>query len=140
MNSGSSNSNNNNNNNWLGAFGDIRHAFRHGQQGQESERLSAVRPVSLSSTAMSGRTSILGSISSESGGQSNQSTLLVSSPTGEDASGLSEVYEAYYRNSNVGSTASTESSGHTLNEHLATKQGDGPVVSPLFSKVPGAAF
>lgn len=137
MNSGSSNSDNDN---WLGAFGAIRHAFGHGQQGQESERLSVVRPVSLSSTAMSGRTSILGSISSESGGQSNQSALLVSSPTGEDASGLSEVYEAYYRNSIVDSTASAESSGHTLNEQLATKQGDGPIVSPLFSKVPGAAF
>lgn len=142
INSGSSISSSNSNT-WLGAFGVIRQAFGYGYgqgQGQESGQLSVARPLSLSSTAMSGRTSILGSINSESGGQSNQSTLPVPSPTGVDGSRLSEFYEAYYRNSNVGSAASVASGGPTLDGQLVTKKGDSSATSPLFSKVPGAAF
>ncbi|USP77927.1 uncharacterized protein yc1106_05201 [Curvularia clavata] len=132
-----SNQSSSNNDDLLGTFGVIRQAF--GQE-QESEQLRRLRPVSLTSTAMSGRTSILGSINSEGGSQSNQSTLLVPSPTGVDGSRLSEFYDAYYHNSNVGLAAPAESGGHTLDRELAAKQGDRPVVSPPVSKIPGAAF
>lgn len=137
--SSSSDSDNDNDNNWLDAFGAIRQSFGH-RQGQESEQLSMARPVSLSSTAMSGRTSILGSINSESGGQFDQSTLLGRSPTGVEGSRLSEFYEAYYRNSHIGPAVSAESSEHTLDRQLSIKKGDSPILSPLFSKAPGAAF
>jgi hypothetical protein len=123
----------------LSAFGVVYHASGH-PQGQEAEQSEIERSASVASTAMSGHTSILGSISSESESQHRQSVLLTPGHAGTQDSRLSEFYEAYYRNSHVGPAQYVETSQHTLDRQSVIAEVGRPTPTVLFSRQPGAAF
>ncbi|EMD93130.1 hypothetical protein COCHEDRAFT_1133626 [Bipolaris maydis C5] len=125
----------------LSAFGVVYHTPEHSNvQGQEAERLARERPLSDSSTAMSGHTSILGSMISESESQARQSGLVAPGQSGATDSRLSEFYEAYYRNSHVGPAQSVETMQHTLDRRSVIIEVDTPLASPMVSGQPGTAF
>ncbi|EUC45103.1 hypothetical protein COCMIDRAFT_5679 [Bipolaris oryzae ATCC 44560] len=125
----------------LSAFGVVYHTSEHsGIQGQEAERLARERPPSESSTAMSGHTSILGSIISEGESQARQSNLIAPGQSGATDSRLSEFYEAYYRNSHIGPAQSVETMQHTLDRRSVIIEVDTRVASYMVSRQPGTAY
>ncbi|CAN9337284.1 unnamed protein product [Alternaria alternata] len=100
------------------------------------------RSASAASTVESGHTSILASTDDEAERRpSHASTLLAPGQGGKDTR-LSEFYEAYYRNSHMGSTQPVDVKKQYAERQSTIMEVDTPVASPMFphNQNPGAAF
>ncbi|CAN9303727.1 hypothetical protein AA0119_g3821 [Alternaria tenuissima] len=100
------------------------------------------RSASAASTVESGHTSILASTDDEAERRpSHASTLLAPGQGGKDTR-LSEFYEAYYRNSHMGSTQPVDVKKQYAERQSTIMEVDTPMASPMFphNQNPGAAF
>ncbi|KNG46219.1 hypothetical protein DDE82_006804 [Stemphylium lycopersici] len=114
-------------------------AYQKDADKKEVEKQKVGRPASAW-TEETGLTSMFGSTKGEGERQPSQSSHLLAPGQGGKDTRLSEFYEAYYRNSHIGSMQPGESSQPTVDRQSTIMEVDTPLASPMFPKHPGAAM
>ena len=100
-----------------------------------------VGPVSDASTIQSGRTSLFASSDVEGDVHHQSQSLLPPGAGGKDAR-LSDFYDSYYRNSQMGASDPTELKKQVVDRQSTIIEVDTPLASPMFppTQHPGMAM